>query len=79
MPYHSEMEGKRKPPNLKKKPKAQKPKKKGSKGITDKEADKLQEHSDHHSRKHMAEMKKLMRNGMSFTMAHKRAMSKVGK
>jgi len=40
---------------------------------------KLAKHATHHSAKHMAMMKKLMKGGMSFTMAHKKAMTKVGK
>jgi hypothetical protein len=48
-------------------------------GISPKEQEMLSEHADHHSVKHMNQMKKDMKNGMSFTMAHKRAMNKVGK
>ena len=39
-------------------------------GIDDKEREMLSEHADHHSAKHMAQMRKDMKNGMSFTMAH---------
>ena len=39
----------------------------------------LKRHSVHHTAKHMAEMKKSMRRGVSFTAAHKMAMKKVGK
>jgi len=40
---------------------------------------KLKEHSAHHTDQHMNFMKKLMRQGVSFTQAHKRAQAKVGK
>ena len=40
---------------------------------------KLTKHANHHSTKHISMMKKLMKGGMSFSMAHKKAMSKVGK
>ncbi len=39
----------------------------------------LKKHSEHHSKKHMDEMKKNMRNGMSFKQAHTIAQKKVGK
>ena len=52
---------------------------KATNGISKKEEAMLSEHADHHSVKHMNQMRKDMKNGMSFTMAHKRAMSKVGK
>tara|TARA_Y100001937_G_scaffold106996_1_gene149256 strand:+ start:2097 stop:2246 length:150 start_codon:yes stop_codon:yes gene_type:complete len=39
----------------------------------------LKRHSEHHTKKHMAEMRKMMRAGKTFTAAHKAAMKKVGK
>ena len=39
----------------------------------------LKKHSVHHSQKHMTEMRKAMREGLTFTAAHKKAMKKVGK
>tara|TARA_R100001463_G_scaffold13577_1_gene36472 strand:- start:233 stop:361 length:129 start_codon:yes stop_codon:yes gene_type:complete len=39
----------------------------------------LKKHSEHHSKKHMNEMKKSMRSGMSFKKAHTIAQKKVGK
>ena len=49
------------------------------KGLTDRQKQTLKRHSVHHTAKHMSMMRRLMRNGMSFTQAHKMAMSKVGK
>ena len=39
----------------------------------------LAKHSEHHSVKHMEFMKRRMRAGDTFTQAHKKAQSKVGK
>ena len=39
----------------------------------------LKKHAVLHTPKHMAEMRKAMRNGSTFTAAHKQAMKKVGK
>ena len=47
--------------------------------LTTRQQNKLKEHSVHHSDKHMSFMKRLMRQGVSFTVAHKRAQAKVGK
>lgn len=59
-----------------KKPPAKKP----AKGkLTQRQMDTLERHSKHHTKKHMTEMKKLMRGGKTFTEAHKIAMKKVGK
>ncbi len=41
--------------------------------------EKLKEHSKHHSAKHMTQMKKDIKLGMSFTAAHNKAMKSVGK
>lgn len=37
------------------------------------------EHSKHHSKKHMAQMKKDIKNGSTFKAAHQKAIKKVGK
>jgi len=47
--------------------------------LTQKQKDKLKEHSVHHTPKHMTMMRKLMREGMSFTKAHNKTMKEVGK
>tara|TARA_R100001594_G_scaffold36783_1_gene66621 strand:- start:144 stop:320 length:177 start_codon:yes stop_codon:yes gene_type:complete len=39
----------------------------------------MKKHSKHHSKKHMDLMKQLMRDGKTFTEAHKLAIKKVGK
>ena len=49
------------------------------KKLTDKQKKTLKKHSVHHSKKHMAMMKKEMRAGKSFTAAHKKAQRMVGK
>tara|TARA_Y100000004_G_C8676419_1_gene311473 strand:- start:109 stop:267 length:159 start_codon:yes stop_codon:yes gene_type:complete len=51
-----------------------------SKKLTKRQEQALARHSVHHTNKHMAEMKRLMKNsGKTFTEAHKIAMRKVGK
>lgn len=52
-------------------------KKKNGKKLTN--AQKLKEHSKHHSSKHMVMMRKDMKSGMSFSAAHKKAQKAVGK
>ena len=47
--------------------------------LTKKQKDTLKKHSVHHTKKHMDFMKRLMRDGISFAEAHKRAKAKVGK
>ena len=47
--------------------------------LNDKSEKALAAHSKHHSRQHIIEMEKLMRQGVSFSAAHKKAMSAVGK
>ena len=47
--------------------------------LTKRQQSTLKKHSVHHSKKHMSEMRKAMREGSTFTAAHKRAMKKVGK
>jgi hypothetical protein len=49
-----------------------------TKTLTTRQKSTLQRHSKHHSAKHMAMMKKEMKNGMSFTAAHKKAQKVVG-
>ena len=39
----------------------------------------LKKQSVHHTKKHMTEMRKLMRAGKTFTQAHRAATKKVGK
>ena len=39
----------------------------------------LDKHREHHSKKHMQEMKRLMNKGLSFTESHRVAMKNVGK
>tara|TARA_Y100001938_G_scaffold150509_1_gene241768 strand:+ start:764 stop:958 length:195 start_codon:yes stop_codon:yes gene_type:complete len=41
--------------------------------------EKLKEHSKHHTKKHIEMMKKLMKEGKTFTQAHNITMKKVGK
>ena len=52
---------------------------KKAKGLTDRQKATLKKHKVHHTAMHMKMMRELMMNGMSFTQAHKKAMSKVGK
>jgi hypothetical protein len=47
--------------------------------LTTRQKNLLKKHSEHHSDKHMEMMKRLMRQGVSFTEAHKRAKKKEGK
>jgi len=47
--------------------------------LTTRQKKKLSEHSVHHTDKHMEFMKRRMRAGDSFTVAHKKAQEKVGK
>ena len=49
------------------------------KKLTDRQKKTLKKHSVHHSKKHMAMMKKEMRAGKSFTAAHNKAQKMVGK
>jgi len=51
---------------------------KKNKTLTNRQKATLQRHSKHHTNKHMSMMKKLMRGGMTFTAAHKRAQKTVG-
>ena len=47
--------------------------------LTSRQKNLLEKHSEHHSDKHMEFMKRRMRAGDSFTVAHKKAQAKVGK
>ena len=47
--------------------------------LTTRQKNLLEKHSEHHSDKHMEFMKRRMRAGDSFTVAHKKAQTKVGK
>jgi len=47
--------------------------------LTKRQLDALKRHNKHHTSKHMTLMKKLMRDGNTFTASHKKAMKKVGK
>ena len=44
--------------------------------LTTSQKNKLKEHSKHHTKKHMEFMKKRMREGDSFTVAHNKAKKK---
>ena len=50
-----------------------------AKKLTQRQQNDLKRHSVHHTRKHMTEMRKLMKAGKTFTESHKLAMKKVGK
>jgi hypothetical protein len=39
----------------------------------------LKAHSDHHSKKHMSFMRRLIKEGATFSESHKKAMKKIGK
>jgi len=39
----------------------------------------MKKHSEHHSKSHMAMMRRLMNKGVSFSSAHKKAQKEVGK
>tara|TARA_R110000823_G_scaffold190355_1_gene322040 strand:+ start:122 stop:274 length:153 start_codon:yes stop_codon:yes gene_type:complete len=49
------------------------------KELTKRQKDTLKKHSVHHSSKHMTMMRKLMKDGETFTAAHKKSQKKVGK
>jgi len=52
---------------------------KKKKELTARQKETLKQHSSHHTPKHMAMMRKLMKQGMSFTASHKKAQKEVGK
>tara|TARA_R100000152_G_C6752703_1_gene176421 strand:- start:358 stop:537 length:180 start_codon:yes stop_codon:yes gene_type:complete len=47
--------------------------------LTERQEGALARHAKHHTEKHMAEMRKAMSEGKTFTEAHEMAMAKVGK
>tara|TARA_Y100001938_G_scaffold74576_1_gene103376 strand:- start:399 stop:551 length:153 start_codon:yes stop_codon:yes gene_type:complete len=47
--------------------------------LTDRQKETLKNHKKHHSERHMRMMRKLMRDGKTFTQAHKVAQKEVGK
>jgi|5B_taG_2_1085324.scaffolds.fasta_scaffold362209_2 hypothetical protein len=47
-------------------------------GLTKRQEKTLERHSVHHTKKHMNLMRKLMREGKTFTQSHKTAMKEVG-
>ena len=47
--------------------------------LTQRQQDTLKKHSKHHTAKHMSFMRKEMKAGKTFTVAHKAAIKKVGK
>jgi len=49
------------------------------KALTARQTAALKRHAVHHTSKHMAEMRKSMRSGKTFTEAHRMAMRKVGR
>jgi len=54
-------------------------KRKPMKKLTKRQQATLRRHASHHTKKHMAFMRREMRKGKSFTAAHRAAMRKVGK
>ena len=48
------------------------------KKLTDRQNQTLQRHSKHHTSQHMKLMKKLMRQGKTFSESHRIAMKEVG-
>jgi hypothetical protein len=49
------------------------------KELTKKQKTTLMKHKKHHSKEHMDFMKKEMKKGKSFTIAHRMALKKIGK
>ena len=47
--------------------------------LTKRQKDTLKKHSVHHSDKHMSFMRRLIKEGSTFSEAHTKAMKKVGK
>ena len=48
-------------------------------GLTDRQKSTMAKHAEHHSKKHIEVMVKVMGDGKTFTEAHEIAMKKVGK
>lgn len=59
--------------------KASKSKKVATGKLSKSQQDMLKTHSVHHTPAHMREMRKLMKQGASFTRAHNLTMNKIGK
>jgi|TARA_R100001460_G_scaffold40711_1_gene75992 hypothetical protein len=57
---------------------AKAPAKPKKKELTKRQQETMKKHAKHHSKKHMAAMKKDMLAGMSFTKAHVKAKKMVG-
>jgi hypothetical protein len=66
-------------PELRKEGKGWKTKGKIMAKITKREESALKAHSKHHTKKHMQFMRRLIKEGKTFTSAHNQAMKKVGK
>ncbi len=66
----------KKPPSKRKPPQAKQGKRKE---LTQRQMDALKRHSEHHTKKHIAMMTKLMKEGKSFSESHKMTMKKLGK
>tara|TARA_R100000808_G_C2107805_1_gene122843 strand:- start:431 stop:589 length:159 start_codon:yes stop_codon:yes gene_type:complete len=49
------------------------------KKLTKRQTAALEKHKVHHTPKHMAEMRRAMKKGISFSSAHKAAIKKVGR
>ena len=49
------------------------------KELTKRQMETLAKHAEHHTKRHMAFMKERMREGASFTQAHKEAKQMVGR
>ena len=52
---------------------------KKSNDLTDSQIAKLSKHKFHHTTQHISMMRKLMKEGMSFTAAHNKTMKEMGK
>jgi|TARA_R100001086_G_C11639334_1_gene204083 hypothetical protein len=49
------------------------------KKITARQKSTLKKHAKQHTKKHMSSMKTAMKRGSNFTLAHRKAMKKVGR
>jgi len=47
--------------------------------LTTRQQNTMKKHSEHHTKKHIQEMTRLMQNGTSFTESHKKAQRQVGR
>ncbi len=52
---------------------------KSAKKLTARQEATMRRHAEHHTKKHMSEMRKMMLAGKTFTQAHKAAQKKVGR